>query len=68
MMSTHTPPLQANGWHFRQPVLREYARREGKEVEFTHEINPGEVWEEDEFWIELSWRIDDGTMGIVNIL
>ena len=49
---------------FRQPVLREYARREGKEVEFTHEINPGEVWEEDEFWIELSWRIDDGTMGI----
>ena len=49
---------------FRQPVLREYARREGKEVEFTHEINSGEVWEEDEFWIELSWRIDDGTMGI----
>jgi len=25
----------------------------------------GEVWEEDEFWIELSWRIDpDGTLGI----
>jgi anaerobic selenocysteine-containing dehydrogenase len=49
---------------FRQPVLREYARRNGKEVEFTHEVNPGEVWEEDEFWNELSWRIDDGTMGI----
>ena len=49
---------------FRQPGLREYSRREGKDVEFTHEINPGEVWEEDEFWIELSWRIDDGTMGI----
>ena len=49
---------------FRQPVLREFARREGRQVEFTHEINPGEVWEEDEFWIELSWRIDDGTMGI----
>ncbi|HIG03726.1 MAG TPA: formate dehydrogenase [Candidatus Poseidoniales archaeon] len=49
---------------FRQPVLREYARRQGKDVEFTHEINPGQVWEEDEFWIELSWRIDDGTMGI----
>jgi anaerobic selenocysteine-containing dehydrogenase len=49
---------------FRQPVLREYARREGKEVEFTHEVNPGSVWEEDEFWNELSWRIDDGTMGI----
>ena len=56
---------QAGKWvAFRQPVLREYARREGKEVEFTHEVNPGEVWEEDEFWIELSWRIDDGTMGI----
>jgi anaerobic selenocysteine-containing dehydrogenase len=27
--------------------------------------NPGEVWEENEFWIELSWRIDpDGSMGI----
>lgn len=21
-------------------------------------MNPGEVWEEDEFWIELSWKID----------
>ena len=50
---------------FRQPVLREAARREGREVEFTYEVNPGEVWEEDEFWIELSWRIDpDGSMGI----
>ena len=50
---------------FRQPVLREAARRAGKEVEFTYESNPGEVWEEDEFWIELSWRIDpDGSLGI----
>ncbi|GJM36455.1 MAG: formate dehydrogenase [Saprospiraceae bacterium] len=50
---------------FRQPVLREAARRAGKEVEFTYEVNPGEVWEEDEFWIELSWRMDpDGSMGI----
>src|SRR4030095_3991823 len=25
----------------------------------------GQVWEEDEFWIELSWRIDpDGALGI----
>ena len=25
----------------------------------------GEIWEEDEFWIELSWRIDpDGALGI----
>ncbi|MFK7983210.1 MAG: molybdopterin-dependent oxidoreductase [Saprospiraceae bacterium] len=50
---------------FRQPVLREAARRAGKKVNFTYETNPGEVWEEDEFWIELSWRIDpDGSMGI----
>lgn len=50
---------------FRQPVLREAARREGRPVTFTYEANPGEVWEEDEFWIELSWRIDpDGSLGI----
>ena len=50
---------------FRQPVLREYARRDGREVKFTHEVNPGEVWEEDEFWIELSWKIDpDESLGI----
>lgn len=50
---------------FRQPVLREAARRNGKHVEFTYQANPGEVWEEDEFWIELSWRIDpDGSLGI----
>ncbi|MFT7587867.1 MAG: anaerobic selenocysteine-containing dehydrogenase [Limisphaerales bacterium] len=50
---------------FRQPVLREAARRAGKEVEFTYQSNPGEVWEEDEFWIELSWRMDpDGSLGI----
>jgi len=50
---------------YRQPVLREYARRQGQEPEFTYQTNPGEVWEEDEFWIELSWRIDPkGTLGI----
>lgn len=50
---------------FRQPVLREAARRAGKNVTFTYEVNPGEVWEEDELWIELSWRIDpDGSLGI----
>ncbi len=50
---------------FRQPVLREAKRRLGQPVEFTYEANPGEVWEEDEFWIELSWRIDpDGSLGI----
>ena len=50
---------------FRQPVLREAARKMGRETEFTYETNPGEVWEEDEFWFELSWRIDsDGDLGI----
>ncbi len=50
---------------YRQPVLREYAEREGKPVERTYEANPGEVWEEDEFWLDLSWRLDpDGELGI----
>jgi hypothetical protein len=34
-------------------------------VRDTREVNPGEVWEENELWIELSRRIDgDGAMGI----
>ena len=46
-------------------MLREYAEREGEDVDRTYEVNPGEVWEEDEFWLDLSWRIDeDGSMGI----
>ena len=53
---------------FRQPVLRRYAEIRGEAVGHasrTHEFNPGEVWEENEFWIELSWRIDpDGSLGI----
>ncbi len=50
---------------FRQPILREMARRTGNPVEFTYQANPGEVWEEDEFWIELSWRMDpNGDLGI----
>ncbi len=50
---------------FRQPVLRVAKERKGEKVEFTYQANPGEVWEEDEFWIELSWRIDpDGALGI----
>ncbi|MEQ1906637.1 MAG: molybdopterin dinucleotide binding domain-containing protein, partial [Pirellulaceae bacterium] len=50
---------------FRQPILREAARRRGQNVQFTYETNPGEVWEEDEFWIELSWRIDPtGDLGV----
>ncbi|MFN8474722.1 MAG: molybdopterin-dependent oxidoreductase [Anaerolineae bacterium] len=57
---------QAGAWiAFRQPVVREAMRRLGKPVTDTRAANPGEVWEEDEFWIEMSWRIDpDGTLGI----
>ena len=50
---------------FRQPVIREFRRREGDAVEKTHEANPGEVWEEAEFWTALTWQIDpDGSRGI----
>lgn len=54
---------------FRQPVLRVALENQGKHFDFTyqahHEAGLGEVWEEDEFWIELSWRVDpDGSMGI----
>ena len=50
---------------FRQPVLRAARERLGRPVGDTREVNPGEVWEENELWIELSWRIDpDGTLGI----
>jgi anaerobic selenocysteine-containing dehydrogenase len=50
---------------FRQPVVRVARERAGEKFEFTYQANPGEVWEEDEFWINLSWRIDpDGMMGI----
>ncbi|HYV35850.1 MAG TPA: molybdopterin-dependent oxidoreductase, partial [Gemmataceae bacterium] len=50
---------------FRQPVLRVANEHNGKKVEFTYEANPGRVWEEDEFWIELSWQIDaKGQLGI----
>jgi anaerobic selenocysteine-containing dehydrogenase len=51
---------------FRQPVLRVFTEREhGEKVRFSYEANPGEVWEEDEFWTALSWHIDpDGSLGI----
>jgi anaerobic selenocysteine-containing dehydrogenase len=50
---------------FRQPVVRVARERDGERFESTREANPGEVWEEDEFWIELSWRIDpDGSLGV----
>jgi anaerobic selenocysteine-containing dehydrogenase len=63
---THSYETHAGRWlGFRQPVQRVAMERMGKHVEFTYEANPGEVWEEGEFWIELSWRLDpDGSLGI----
>jgi len=50
---------------FRQPVLRAARERRGEQISDTRQVNPGEVWEENEFWIELSWRIDpDGSLGV----
>ena len=50
---------------FRQPVIRASMQADGKDVADTREANPGKVWEEDEFWIALTWAIDpDGSMGI----
>ena len=50
---------------FRQPVRRVALERAGKPVRFTHEANPGEVWEENEFWVEVTGKMDpDGSLGI----
>src|SRR5256884_1701790 len=50
---------------FRQPVMRAARQRNGDNVNDTREVNPGEVLEENEFWMELTWRIDrDGSLGI----
>ena len=63
---THSYEQYDGQWvAFRQPVLRAARERLGAAVTDTREVNPGEVWEENEFWIELSWRIDpDGALGI----
>ena len=64
---TMSQETHAGRWlGFRQPVE---ARRDGearaRRSALTHEANPGEVWEEAEFWIALSWKIDpDGKLGI----
>ena len=65
----HSYETQDAQWiGFRQPVLKEAKRRLKKDVGGTGDtraVNPGEVWEENEMWIELSWRIDpDGSLGI----
>jgi anaerobic selenocysteine-containing dehydrogenase len=50
---------------FRQPVRRVAMERLGQKVSRTWEANPGEVWEEAEFWVDLTWRMDpDGSLGV----
>ena len=55
---------------FRQPVRRvAHGASWASEVRFTYEANPGEVWEENEFWIELSARMDpDGSWASASSL
>ena len=63
---TMSQETHAGRWlGFRQPVLRVAREKRGEQIGATYEANPGEVWEEDEFWIALSWKIDpDGSLGI----
>ncbi len=63
---THSYEQYDGQWvGFRQPVLRAARERLGESITDTRQVNPGEVWEENEFYIELSWRIDpDGALGI----
>lgn len=50
---------------FRQPVRRVAMEKLGHLINRTYEANPGEVWEENEFWVDLSVKMDpDGTLGI----
>ena len=56
---TMSQETHAGRWlGFRQPVARVAREKKGEKIELTHDSNPGEVWEESEFWIALSWKID----------
>ena len=58
---THTSKWLA----FRQPVTRVAMEQRGMPYRDSRDTNPGEVWEENEFWFEVSWQIDpDGSLGI----
>src|SRR5262245_5184693 len=63
---TMSQETHAGRWlGFRQPVKRVALEKLGKKSDITRGTNPGEVWEESEFWIALSWKIDpDGSLGI----
>ncbi len=71
----HSYETHAGRWiGFRQSVFRRYAELEQERATGStdlgpdarsYDYNPGEVWEENEFWIDLSWRIDpDGRLGV----
>ncbi len=66
----HSYETHAGRWiGFRQNVFRRHAEiQRGTPTPpgaRGYDFNPGEVWEENEFWIDLSWRIDpDGALGI----
>jgi len=63
LMSQETHAGQWIG--FRQPVRRVAMERAHQKVTDTREANPGEVWEESELWVELSWRMDpEGDLGV----
>lgn len=60
---------------FRQPVKKAFRLAEASRnaeqgtgsttARDSRDFNPGQVWEEDEFWLALTWAIDpDGSMGI----
>ncbi|MDT8446863.1 MAG: molybdopterin-dependent oxidoreductase [bacterium] len=50
---------------FRQPVRRVAMEKDGQKIHRTYEANPGEVWEEAEWWVDVTWRMDpDGSLGI----
>jgi anaerobic selenocysteine-containing dehydrogenase len=63
---TQSYETHAGRWlSFRQPVRRVAMEKLGQQFTDTRDANPGDVWEENEFWFELSWRIDpDGELGI----
>src|SRR4029077_19021952 len=57
-------PASAQWLVVRQPVLRVAREKRGERINATYQANPGEVWEESEFWAALTWRIDpDGSLG-----
>ncbi len=62
---TRTSSTTGSGSASASRCCRAARERMGETVDDTRKVNPGEVWEENEFWIELTWRIDpDGSLGI----